>query len=309
MIIMKKLTLALLPTALLLSACGGAPAAENEKPRVVVSFYALEYAAQEVVGDAADVTTLTMPGVDAHDLDLRPSQIADIGTADLVVYLDGFQPAVDDAVGQAGHDRVLDVTDAADLIEAHDDHDHDDHDHDDHDHDHGDHDPHFWQDPERMAQVGRAIAEELGATYPEHAEQFRQGADALAEEMVALDDEYRTGLAECTRSEFVTSHQAFGYLADRYGLTEIAISGLSPEAEPSPARIADVHHLAEEHGITTIFFETLTSPAVAEAIAGDLGVATAILDPLEGVSENSPGDDYPSIMRANLEALRVANDC
>ena len=138
---------------------------------------------------------------------------------------------------------------------------------------------------------------------------MQANASALREELTSLDEEFVSGLEECVRREFVTSHQAFGYLADRYDLTEIGISGLNPEDEPSPARIAEVHELAREHGVTTIFFETLTSPAVAEAVAGDLGLQTAVLDPLEGVSENSPGEDYPSIMRANLEALKQANDC
>lgn len=317
-LMMKAIAAALLPAALLLSACSTQSPEGSGKPRVVVGFYALEYAADRVVGDFADVETLTQPGVDAHDLDLKPSQMADISSADLVVHLDGFQPAVDDAVAQAGHDRILDVGPAAELLEVdehdhtHDDHahsDHDDHDEHGHDHDHGDHDPHFWQDPARMSLVGHAIADEMAAAHPEEADRFREGAESLEAEMATLHEEFATGLAECEREEFVTTHQAFGYLAHAYGLEEIAISGITPESEPSPARIAEVHHLAQDHGITTIFFETLTSPAVAEAIAGDLGVATAVLDPLEGISDNSPGEDYPSIMRANLEALRAANGC
>lgn len=307
----KRLLPLLLPAALTLAACGAEPASESDRPQVVVSFYALEYAAKQVLGDAADVQTLTQPGVEAHDLELKPSQIADIGSADLVIYLEEFQPAVDDAVAQSGNERVLDVSGPADLIEAdgagH--ADEDEHADEGADDDHGDHDPHFWQDPTRVAAVGEAIAAELGATHPDLAEQFTANAEALREDMEGLDEEFRTGLEECVRREFVTTHQAFGYLADAYDLTEIGIAGVNPEGEPSPARIAEVHDLAREHGVTTIFFETLTSPAVAEAIAGDLGLQTAVLDPLEGVSENSPGEDYPSIMRANLEALKQANEC
>lgn len=317
--------LALLPAAaLLLSACA-VPAADDDHPRVVVGFYAAQYAAERVVGEFAEVEALTQPGVDAHGLELSPSQVASISSADLVVHLEGFQPAVDDAVGQADHDRILDLADHVDLLaaedgdhgdehadddHAEDEHAQDEHGEDDHaDHDHGAFDPHFWQDPMRMAAAGQVIADRMAEAHPDEAERFRAGADALAADMAALDQEFTEGLSECTRREFVTTHEAFGYLADSYDLTEIAISGINPEGEPSPARIAEVHRLAEEHGITTIFFETLTSPAVAEAIAGDLGVATAVLDPLEGISADSPGDDYPSIMRANLEAIQEANDC
>ena len=107
----------------------------------------------------------------------------------------------------------------------------------------------------------------------------------------------------------MTAHDAFGYLAERYGLTQVSIAGLAPDAEPSPARVAEVQRIAKQTRVTTIFYETLTSPAVATAIAGDLGLRTDVLDPLEGVTDQSPGTDYPSIMRANLSALAAANDC
>jgi zinc transport system substrate-binding protein len=312
MILMTRSAAILLPAALLtLSACGAAAPSDSGKPQVVVSFYALEYVAEQVAGEAADIQTLTQPGVDAHDLDLKPSQIADIASADLMVYLEGFQPAIDEAVAQSAGDHILEVGAAAELIDAAAESDEAEADEDEHadEDDHDQHDPHFWQDPSRMTLVADAVAERLGESFPELADQFRKNATALADEMSTLDEEFRSGLAECTRREFVTTHQAFGYLADAYDLTEIGINGINPDGEASPARIAEVHRLAREHGVTTIFFETLTSPAVAEAIAGDLGLKTAVLDPLEGVTENSPGEDYASIMRANLEALRLANDC
>lgn len=160
-----------------------------------------------------------------------------------------------------------------------------------------------------MAAVVTALEDKLGAVVPDAASSLTANADAVVAELTKLDGEFTSGLASCERAEFITTHEAFNYLALRYGLTEIGISGINPDAEPSPARIAEIHEEAKAHGVTTIFFETLTSPAVAEAIAGDLGLKTAVLDPLEGVTENSPGTDYPSIMRANLEALRAANGC
>lgn len=325
MILMKKpAALLLLPAALTLASCSSPATTEEgkdgETPNVVVAFYGLEYTAQQIVGDNATVTTLTQPGQEAHGLELKPTQVASVGEADLVMYLKQFQPAVDEAVAQSGNEHILDAAQFAELLpatEAEHDHDHGDDDHADadqddhggHDHDHGDYDPHYWLDPNRMAKVGQALADQLGKQYPEMKDDLQANVKQFSESMSKIDEEYKAGLAKCERKEFITSHTAFNYLAHNYGLTEIGISGINPDGEPSPARIAEVQKLAKEHGVTTIFFETLTSPAVSKAIAGDLGLKTAVLDPLEGVTDKSPGDDYPSIMRANLEALKEANGC
>ncbi|WP_385898203.1 metal ABC transporter substrate-binding protein [Tessaracoccus sp. O5.2] len=308
-------------TALALAACGS-PAAEEDgaAPRVVAAFYPLEWAAGQVLGEHGSLSGLTTPGTEAHDLELTAQQIASLSDADLVLHLAGFQPAVDDAIAQSGPASVMDAADVVGLIPAaaaHDDehaddggeHADDTDEHADEADDHADLDPHFWQDPARMATLVEELGARLAEVDPDNAADYTANADAAAEELLALDEEFTTGLATCERREFITTHAAFGYLADRYDLTEIGISGVNPDAEPSPARIAEIHEEAARHGITTIFFETLTSDAVATSIAGDLGLETAVLDPLEGLTDNSPGTDYPSIMRANLTALRSANDC
>lgn len=321
-LMMKRLALPL-TAMLVLSACAGfpadAPGAQGETgPRVVAAFYPLEWASSQVLGDLGAVETLTTPGAEAHDLELTPRQIASLADADLVVYLKGFQPAVDNAIKQSGADAVMDVGEIVTLLPADGDHhghgdaaDHDDeggHSVDD-SHDHGTFDPHFWQDPERMSRLIDALADELSGIDPANADAYATAALAAADDLAALDGEFTAGLEQCERREFITTHTSFGYLADRYDLTEIGIAGINPDDEPSPARIAAVHEEAAAHGITTIFFETLTSDAVAKAIAGDLGLDTAVLDPLEGITGHSPGQDYPAVMRANLEALRSANDC
>lgn len=313
---------------LTLTACS-APAepADTATPHVIAAFYPLEWATSEVLGEHGSVSTLTSPGTEAHDLELSPRQIASLAEADLVVYLEGFQPAVDKAIEQAGVTNAFDVSSVVDLLPAEEaDHDHahedadehdDDHDHhdgehadDEHDgHDHGDFDPHFWQDPQRMEALVKALGERIAQVDPANAADYQAQTADTATGLATLDEEFAAGLGSCERSEFITTHAAFGYLAARYGLTELGISGVNPDDEPSPARIAEIHREAETHSITTIFFETLTSDAVAKSIAGDLGLETAVLDPLEGLTPNSPGEDYPSIMRANLEALRSANGC
>lgn len=303
--------------ALALSACGGVPQGTSDgdsadRALIVASIYPLQYVAQEIAGDSAEVTSLAQQGSDTHDVELSPSQIASIGTADLVLTLEEFQPAVDDAVAQSGNDSVLAVNDAVELLEgghAHEEEAAGEEGHDDHDHAHGAFDPHFWQDPQRMSKVADALSEKLTSQFPEHAKTYEANLERFTTEMDKLETEFAEGLAQCAIKEFITPHEAFRYLVEDSDLTEVSIVGLSSNEEPSPARIAEVQKVAKETGVTTIFFETLTSPAVTEAIAGDLGLKTAVLDPLENVTDKSPGDDYPSIMRANLQALRTANDC
>ena len=163
-------------------------------------------------------------------------------------------------------------------------------------------DPHVWLDPVRYAAMTRAIGAELGAT---------ESAERLARKLELLDAEFRRGLAHCPRREIVTSHAAFGYLAARYGLEQVPLEGLSPEAEPSARGIADLVDLVRTSGVTTVFFETLVSPRLAQTVAREAGVETAVLNPLEGLTDDeaAAGEDYFSVMRANLAALRKALGC
>lgn len=288
----------------LLAGCGTTAAADDDTVQVLASFYPLQMVAQEVGGDRVSVESLTPPGAEPHDVELSPAQVSHLDTADLVVYLSGFQAAVDDAVAQTAPQHVLDAADVTPLLsdEGHE-HEHEEGD----DHDHGGLDPHFWLDPSRMPAVADAVAEQLTELDPDGADEFAANAAALSERFAALDAAYQAGLAECSIRTFVTSHTAFGYLADRYDLHEVGISGIDPEAEPSPARLAEVSDVVEQEGVTTIFFETLVSPKVAETLAADLGVDTAVLDPIEGLADEDA--DYFTVAEDNLEALRVALSC
>ena len=268
-------------------ACGGTGTSANGRTDVVVSFYPLQYIAERIGGDAVNVTNLAKPGAEPHDMELEPRQMAMIADAKLVVYLKGFQPAVDEAATQEAGDTAFDAAAVQPLL-------------------HGD--PHVWLDPTRLATIADRLTERLSTVDPAHAAEFRAGADILRHDLEALDQEYADGLRQCARREFVTSHAAFGYLAERYGLKQIAISGISPEEEPTPQRLAEVAAEARAHGATTIYFETLVSPKVAEAIAREVGATTAVLDPVEGLEPGST-DDYVSVMRANLAALKTGLGC
>jgi zinc transport system substrate-binding protein len=274
----------------------------------VAAFYPLQFVAQRIAGDQATVTSLTQPGAEPHDLELTPRQVASLTTASLVIYQKGFQAAVDEAVSQSENPGVIDtatVVPLRPLASADADLDHGDRP----ERDHSDLDPHVWLDPTALSRIARAVAQRLSTIDPTHAPDYERNADTLVKDLDDLDRSFHSGLAHCVRTEFMTTHAAFGYLAERYQLRQIAISGLSPDLEPSPARIAEVQHLAQTKGITTIFSETLVSPAVAQAIAGDLGLATDVLDPVEGITRQSRGHDYLTVMSANLEALRKAGQC
>lgn len=297
----------------LAAACGtgsevAQPAAdEPDQVNVVVAFYPFQFVAERVGGSRTRVQNLTEPGSEPHDVELTAKQVASLSEADLVIFEETFQPAVDQAVEQSGQQNTLDTATVVPLqpvaAEEHADEEHAESD------EHAGLDPHVWLDPHNLVAITTAVADRLGAVDPDHRATYAANADALIGDLNNLDAAFRDGLASCQRSEFITSHDAFGYLARRYRLTQIAIAGLSPDAEPSPARIAEVQREAKEHGVTTIFYETLVSPAVAEAIAGDLGLKVDVLDPVEGLNEQSKGNSYLSVMEANLKALTAANGC
>lgn len=302
-----------------LSACSPGSSApdssSDDRLHIVTAFYPLQFTAERIAGDHAHVTNLTRPGAEPHDVDLSPKDVARMSDADLVVYLRGFQPAVDTAVTQVGDGDVLDVGTIPGVLDhgsaASNDGQHEDHAHDDgHAHDQtGRPDPHFWLDPLRLAKVGDQLAERLADLDPDHATTYRRHAADLRDDLEALDEEYETGLASCTERTLVTSHEAFGYLARRYGLEQIGVEGLTPDREPSPAQIGKVARFVRAHGVSTIYHETLVSPRIAETLAAETGTRVAVLDPLEGLTRDSAGRDYFAVMRANLETLRKGQSC
>ncbi|MDP9822454.1 metal ABC transporter substrate-binding protein [Nocardioides massiliensis] len=323
---------AALPLLLTLAACGDdAGAGDQGGVDVVVAIYPLEYVATRVGGEHVTVETLTPPGAEPHDHELTVRQTAAVAEAELVGYVAGFQPAVDTVVSQQARDTAVDVPyPRREFGAPADEHEGDDHDSDhgddhaaehrdkgpqdgpngghDHEHDHGDEDPHVWLDPRALVATANAYAERLADVDPDHAEDYTANAAAVVADLEQLDTAYAEGLASCERQQVVVSHDAFGYLS-RYGLEFASIAGISPDAEPSPARLAELGDLIEDTGVTTVFTETLASPALAETLASALDITTAVLDPVEGLTEATADEDYLSLMEANLAALRQANDC
>jgi zinc transport system substrate-binding protein len=297
------------------SSASRADSGQPGKPRVLASFYPLEFLAARVGGADVTVGNLTKPGVEPHDLELTLNQAQELGRADVLLFLKGFQPAVDEAAAQNPPRVTVDAATVVPLTRAAPDRhgteaanaDEEAHHDDAGDHEEAVGDPHLWLDPTRYATLASAVGEGLAKADPAHAAGFRARAATLAGELAVLDRDYRAGLARCQRREIVTSHAAFGYLAQRYGLTQVPISGLDPDQEPSPARLAEVRDTVRTSGATTIFFETLVSPKTARTLAADLKVAAQPLDPVEGITQ--PGQDYLTVMRANLTRLRAALGC
>ncbi|PIH60334.1 metal ABC transporter substrate-binding protein [Paenibacillus sp. LK1] len=312
---------------------------EEAKLNVEVSFYPMYEFTKNVAGDLANVHTLVPAGMEPHDWEPTPQDIASIEKADVLVYNGaGMESWIDQVTDSLSNSKLIQVeaSHGIDLLEGseEDEHDHEhgdttdthdhadeatteehDHDHDaeaeeghTHDHDHGRLDPHVWLSPALAVKEVRNIEAGLAQAAPEHADQFKQNADAYIVKLEALDQDFKAAVADSKRKDFITQHAAFGYLAQEYGLQQVPIAGLSPEQEPSAAQMASVIDFAKEHQVKTIFFETLVSSKVSETIANEVGAKTAVLNPIEGLTEEeiAAGMDYIGVMRQNLEALKLA---
>ncbi|MGQ0843053.1 MAG: metal ABC transporter substrate-binding protein [Sporichthyaceae bacterium] len=291
-----------------------APSSAGPRVQTLAAFYPYYWVAQRVGGPAAQIELLTAAGVEPHDLELSPKQVERVGEVDLLVYQKGFQPALDAAVDRQGPAQVLELngvlrrqpvvdepaeeegrsgeeksqSDAAPVDLAV--------------------DPHVWLDADKLAAIATATSDAMSRISPEGAAGFQSRAAEVRADLATLDGEFRNGLRGCRRADVVVSHAAFGHLTARYGLTQVPVNGITPEAAPSPQRLAELAELIRRAGATTVFTETLASPRLAETLAAEAGVKTATLDPLEGLVEGD-GRDYLSVMRENLSALRAGLDC
>ena len=307
---------------------------------VSTSFYPIQYLAEAIGGNLVKVSSVTPSNVEPHDFELSGKETAELGKADLIAYVPGFQPSLDKAVKEVGsgptvvdlskpanlvhhegveeeheheHEHGEEATDGASASAAtaqaseaeHDEHGHDEHAEGGEGHD-GNLDPHFWLDPDRMIKVAEALEASFAKIDPANANDYKAGLDKLKTALTGVDNQYKQGFTSCQHKTFITSHAAFGYMADRYGLTQASISGIDPETEPSPAEMANIKSVVEKTGVKTIFTEELVSDAPAKAIAAETDAKTSVLSPLESKPERG---DYTDAMTSNLERLRSAMEC
>lgn len=282
-------------TLALLAGCGTAFPAVDGKTRVIASAYPFAWIAQEIGGAHIELRNLTPAGSEPHDVELTPHQVAAVQDTDVMVYERGFQPSVDNAVDQAGRSSASTVDVASTVsMRRHG------------GSDHGALDPHVWLDPNRMITIADAVTARLIDADPEHAEAYRARSERVIDELRRLDSDLRAGLTHCQRSIVVTSHAAFGYLTDRYGLQQASVAGLDPNNEPTPTQLEKMTRLIRRHSIVTVFTETRATNAVAETIAAETGADVATLNPIETATLKT---SYIDLMRKNLSALHKANGC
>jgi zinc transport system substrate-binding protein len=273
--------------------CGGGDDGAEGRYEVVAAFYPLAEAARQVGGTVIEVTDLTPSGSEPHDLEPTTSVIDRIESADLVLVMGRhFQPSIESATNRKDDGLVITMLDALRIPK-------------------GDDDPHVWLDPVQMMHIVRTIREALQIQDSENEARFLEGEREYLGQLEALDAEFRDGLANCRSRIIVTSHDAFGWLAKRYGLEQHSIAGLSPDQEPDPRRLSQLADLVRDEKVSTIFTEALVSPKVAETLAREAEVTTEVLSPIEALTkrERDAGDDYLSLMRANLRKLRAALAC
>ncbi len=316
------------------SAAVAAPtaASDGQALTVVASFYPLEFLSSRVGGERVEVTGLTPPGAEAHDLELSPQALVGMTESDLLVVLDEFQPAVDDAL--PGIDvPVVDLAEIADRpYEEGDEHsDEEEGAHSDEEEEgahsdeeegahseeegedaheaHGETDPHFWLDPMHMAEAAEMIQGALTEIDPDGADVYAANTEELLAELTEIDEQAMEALSTCEVDTMVTAHDAFGYFADRYGFEVRSINGLSPDQEPDAGTLAEISDFVAESDVQTVYTETLVSTAIADTVAAEAGVETAVLDPIEGLTDESAGTDYLEVMRANIEAVQAGQAC
>lgn len=314
----KFLMASIVASSLLLAACGnnnesrsGGSGKDDNKIQAVATFYPMYEFTKEVLGETGEVSLLVTAGTEPHDYEPSAKDMADISDADVFVYnSEAFETWVENLTDNLNEDKTL-VIEAADEIEllttTEEAHDHESEAETDEDgHDHDGVDPHVWTDPLMAVKEVQEIAQELGEKYPEQKATFDKNAQNYITKLEQLDADYQAAFKDAKNKTFLVQHAAFGYLAHQYGLTQESIAGLSPDQEPTPARLAELKHFVEEHEVSVIYFEENANSKVAETLSNETGVELAVLNPLESLTNDQmeAGETYLSVMEDNLAALQ-----
>ena len=308
---MKKylLTATVMIGALLFAACGNTnkEADKKEDLTIVTTFYPIYDFTKEIVGDEGNVKLLIPAGTEPHDFEPSAKERAEISDADVFVYnssdMEFFVDSLKDSV-DSKQTLMIEAAKGIDRLESQE---ADEHEESEEGHDHAhEYDPHVWLDPVLAIKEVRTIAGELGEKYPDKKEIFTKNADAYIKKLEALDQKYSEELKNATNRTFVTQHAAFAYLANQYNLEQVAISGVSPDQEPTPSRLAELKEFVKKNNIKVIYFEENASSKVAETLSNETGVKLAVLNPLESLTNEQikAGENYISVMEKNLEALK-----
>ncbi|EKZ0428604.1 zinc ABC transporter substrate-binding protein [Enterococcus faecium] len=308
---MKKylLTATVMIGALLFAACGNTnkEADKKEDLTIVTTFYPIYDFTKEIVGDEGNVKLLIPAGTEPHDFEPSAKERAEISDADVFVYNSSDMEFFGDSLKDSVDSKQTLMIEAAKGIDRLESQEADEHEESEEGHDHAhEYDPHVWLDPVLAIKEVRTIAGELGEKYPDKKEIFTKNADAYIKKLEALDQKYSEELKNATNRTFVTQHAAFAYLANQYNLEQVAISGVSPDQEPTPSRLAELKEFVKKNNIKVIYFEENASSKVAETLSNETGVKLEVLNPLESLTNEQikAGENYISVMEKNLEALK-----
>lgn len=304
-----KLLLSLIGSTTLLVACGTESSqsgstsevesteSNNEKLQIVTTFYPMYDFTKNVVQDTADVSLLIPAGTEPHDFEPSAKIIADIENADVFVYnsdeMETWVPSVLETI-ENSETVIVNASEGIDFIDSA-----------DKDEDHAI-DPHVWLDPVLAQTEVLTIQSGLIEADPDNADLYETNAKAYIQKLGDLNQEFEKAFEGAENRSFVTQHAAFAYLAQQYDLNQIAVSGLSSNSEPSPAKLAELSVFVKENNVNYIYFEDNASSKIAETLANEVGVELAVLSPIEGIAQKDQdaGIDYIQLMKNNLESLK-----
>jgi zinc transport system substrate-binding protein len=291
-----------------LTACGQSPSNQSDgKINVVTSFYPLYFLASEIGGEDAHVVNLLSAGVEPHDWTPKSQDITHASKAQIFLYngagLEGWVDNFKNALTSHKGTLLVEASKGIPLLRGNNDEDvlAD-------NHDKSNIDPHTWVSPKSIITMATTVKEAFVTKDPAHEAGYTRRYDSLKLKLERLDAEFQQILSSLPKRDIVVSHQAFGYLCRDYGLKQVPIMGLSPEAEPRAQDLLKIANFVKENGVTTIFFEELVSDRLARTLAHEVNVKTAVLNPLEGLTpaQEKAGDNYFTLMERNLQNLRQA---
>ena len=305
---MKKLSMLLVALAMFIVGCGGEKQSVSDKLQVAASFYPMAEFARNVSGDKAEVFVLVPDGAEAHDWEPSPSDLSRLGKAQVFVYNGVVEPWAKQALTALSERKILAVQTGLGLYERAGEAHEEEHHHHDHGCAHGKQDPHVWISPKKAIKQVERITAVLCEADAKNAKYYQDNSAKYVEQLKALDIQLTNLAKNAPRKVFVTAHAAFGHLADDYGLKQLAVNGLSPHAEPTPADLQRLIKVVQEENVRYVFFETLTDPKLAKLVADETGAEISVLDPLEGLNEEGRKNklDYLQIMQRNIHNLQIA---
>ena len=305
---MKKLSMLLVALAMFIVGCGGEKQSVSDKLQVAASFYPMAEFARNVAGDKAEVFVLVPDGAEAHDWEPSPADLSRLGKAQVFVYNGVVEPWAKQALTALSERKILAVQTGLGLYERAGETHEEEHHHHDHGCAHGKQDPHVWISPKKAIKQVERITAVLCEADAKNATYYQDNSAKYVEQLKALDIQLTNLAKNAPRKVFVTAHAAFGHLADDYGLKQLAVNGLSPHAEPTPADLQRLIKVVQEENVRYVFFETLTDPKLAKLVADETGAEISVLDPLEGLNEEGRKNklDYLQIMQRNIHNLQIA---